>query len=88
MNSEEQRLIGGVLARLEIIEDRQDEIRKENRADHAKLFDELATIASEGCAKGKRQDDDIKELKTRPERLVGIGAAIVAAIGAVVAWSK
>jgi hypothetical protein len=88
MTAEEQRLIGGILARLDTIEERQETIRTENRTDHAAIFAKIDTLSNEGCAIGKQHSRDIDELKQRPEKAIGMGAAaasVIALIGSIVA---
>ena len=88
MTIEETGILREISNRLNSIEARQETIRKENREDHAEIFRKINEITLEGCPLGKTHSRDIKELKDRPERVVGIGAAIAAIIGAVVAWVK
>jgi t-SNARE complex subunit (syntaxin) len=88
MTTEEYGVLREISNRLNQIEERQETIRKENREDHAEIFRKIETVVKEGCPLGAQHSKDIKELKDRPERVVGIGAAIAAIIGAVVAWIK
>jgi len=88
MTTEEYGVLREISNRLNSIEARQETIRKENREEHDKFFKKLDTIAEDGCPLGKRHTQDIKELKDRPERLIGIGAAFAAIAGAVVSWWK
>jgi ferric-dicitrate binding protein FerR (iron transport regulator) len=88
MTAEENSVLHEISNRLNSIEERQETIRKENREDHAEVFRKIEEITKNGCPLGAQHSRDIKELKDRPERIVGIGAAIAAIIGAVVSWVK
>jgi hypothetical protein len=78
MTDDEQRLLGGIIARLDNIERRQGDIHNENRCDHQTIFAQLSSITSGGCAIGRANSKAIDELKSRPERTVSIAAAIAA----------
>ena len=88
MTAEENSVLREISHRLNSIESRQETIRVENREDHAEIFRKIEEITKNGCPLGMQHSKDIKELKDRPERVVGIGAAIAAIIGAVVSWVK
>ena len=84
MTNEEQRIIGGLAASVEDLR-RQAEInRQENRVDFDKLFTQLSTLQSKGCALGARNADEIKALKAKPERALAAGSMIIACIVAIV----
>jgi ferric-dicitrate binding protein FerR (iron transport regulator) len=88
MNDHEQGLLREISNRLNSIEGRQETIRVENREDHAEVFRKIEEITKNGCPLGAQHSRDIKELKERPERIVGIGAAAAAIAGAIVSWWK
>jgi len=86
-----QRTIGGLEASVKELANQQSLARKEQREDMGKIYERLNTISLSGCAVGKTNTEAITELNKRPERLVGIGAALVAifgAIGSLVLWLK
>lgn len=82
MTNEEQRMIGGIIARLDTIEERQEQIRSENRTDHALLFEKINSISIDGCAKGKQHSVTIQELKEQPTKMVAMGSALASIIAA------
>jgi hypothetical protein len=85
-----QRSLGKLEAGIENLSEQIRLNRDERRTDIKQIFDRLDTISSSGCATGKRNAEAIKELQQRPERLVGIGAAIasiLAAIGSALLWA-
>ena len=73
MNDGYERELGGINEKLAYLSKGQDEI-----------FSRLNALAEGGCAKGERNAADIKDLKRRPERNVGLVASIVAALSAIV----
>jgi 2-hydroxy-3-keto-5-methylthiopentenyl-1-phosphate phosphatase len=88
MTIEETGILREISNRLNSIESRQETIRVENREDHAEVFRKIEEITRNGCPLGVQHTRDIKELKERPERIVGIGAAVAAIAGAIVSWWK
>ena len=88
MTTEEYGVLREISNRLNSIEARQETIRKENREDHAEVFRKIEEIVKGGCPLGVQHTKDIKELQGRPERLVGVGAALAAIAGAIVSWWK
>ena len=72
-----ERELGGINAKLEIIVKQQDGI-----------FQRLNEISVDGCASGKRNAKDIRDLKERPERAIAIGAGVISIVGAIIAWIK
>lgn len=79
-----ERELGGINAKLETILAQQSEIFAQIRAGNV----EVASLKANGCARGKRNAEDIAELKSRPGRLIELGACIVAITAAVIAWIK
>ncbi|MFA5379050.1 MAG: hypothetical protein WC455_25065 [Dehalococcoidia bacterium] len=88
MTTEEYGILREISNRLKSIEERQETNRKENREDHDKIFGKIENIIKDGCPLGAQHTRDIKELKDRPERIVGLGAATVAIAGAIMSWWK
>ncbi len=84
---EEQRIIGGLMARLDSIEKTQETARKENKDGHQLLFVKLDALALL-VPTVERHEKDIEKLKDRPGRIIEVGAALVAAIAAVLAWKS
>ena len=83
-----QHILGKLEAGIENVAEQQRQFRSEQRLDNKLLFERLDNISANGCALGKRNSDAIKELQNRPEKVIGIGAAIAsifAMIGAIVA---
>ncbi len=78
-----QRALGKFEAGIENIAEQQRQFRAEQRADNKLIFERLDNISANGCSMGKRNADAIKELQGRPERVVGIGAAIASILGAI-----
>jgi hypothetical protein len=78
-----QRVLGKLEAGIENLNAQQKQFREEQRADNRLLFARLDSVSANGCALGHRNMESIKELQRRPERIVGIGAAIVAILSAV-----
>jgi len=88
MTNEEQRIIGGLAQSVEDLR-RQAEInRQENRSDFDKVFSQLSTLQTTGCAVGAKNADEIKTLKGRPERALSVGAIVMAGIVATVELFK
>ena len=86
-----QRTIGRLETSITGLTEQQALGRKEQREDMHQIYDRLNSISTLGCAVGKTNTEAITELQKRPERLVGIGAALVAifgAIGSLVLWLK
>ena len=86
-----QRTIGGLETSVKELANQQGLARKEQREDMRRIYERLETISSSGCAVGKKNMEAISELQKRPERLVGIGAAIVAilsALGSAFLWMQ
>lgn len=83
-------VLGKLEAGIESLSEQQKQFRVEQRTDNKLIFERLDNISANGCSLGKRNAEAIKELQSRPERIVGIGAAIVAilsAIGSVFLWA-
>jgi len=84
-----QRTIGSLETSVNELAKQQALARKEQREDMGKIYDRLNEISVSGCAVGTKNCKAIEELQKRPERLVGIGAALVAtlsAIGSLFLW--
>jgi len=88
MSEDIERVLGRLETGIKNVSDQQSQFRLEQRSDNKLIFDKLENIAANGCSLGKRNFDAIKELRDRPERIIGIGAAIAAISAAVVAWWK
>lgn len=86
MTDDISRVLGQLEAKIDNLSEQQRSFRVEQRTDNKLIFERLDSISSEGCARGKRNSEAIRELQSRPERLVGIGAAIVAILAAVGSW--
>ena len=85
-----QRTIGALEAGVKEIANQQALGRKEQREDMNKIFKRLDEFPAT-CPTGSHLKEAVAELQKRPERLVGIGAALVAifgAIGSLVLWLK
>ena len=88
MTADDQRLLGQLEAKLTALGEQYEHGRREQREDMARIFARLDTLSTTGCAIGAQNARDIAELKRRPERAIGIGAAaasIAAAISAIIA---
>lgn len=84
-----QRVLGQLEAGIQNLTINQQRFREEQRADNKQLFDKINDLAINGCAIGKKHSIDIDELKRRPERVIGIGAAVVsilAFLGSIALW--
>jgi len=77
------RVIGRLESRLESIEKHQESIRGENREDHAEIFRKINEISLLVPAVS-RHEEEIKNLKERPGRLIEIGSAAVAGLATVI----
>lgn len=89
MTDDVSRILGQLESSIKALSDQQAQFRVEQRADNKQIFDKLENIAVHGCAIGKRNSEAIRELKERPERLVGMGSAIasvLAFLGSLVMW--
>jgi hypothetical protein len=86
MTAEDQRIIGRLEGGMANLEAGLARLEKNTRDDFGKVFARLEEIQSDGCGLGRRNARDIGELRARPERAVGILAAIAAVLGAVASW--
>ena len=77
MTDDISRILGQLETGITNLAKQQEVYRAEQRADNKLLFDGLNNIAANGCATGKRNAEAIEELKQRPEKLIGIGGALV-----------
>jgi hypothetical protein len=76
-----------IIDRLSEIEKRMETNRVENRADHLAIESKIEALQTSGCAVGQRNAEAIHRLEHRPERALGMGAAVasvLACIGAIV----
>jgi hypothetical protein len=90
MSDDVQYMLGQLQAGINTLSENQAKFRQEQREDNKQIFDKINDLAANGCAIGKQHAKDIEELKKRPERLVGIGAAmasILAMIGSAFVWA-
>lgn len=90
MTDDDQRIIGGLVARMDGFMETTAQWRKEQRDDLAKLFAKIDSISLDGCAIGQQHERDVSEIKLRlheledrPSRLVGLGAVILTIAGLV-----
>lgn len=88
MNNDIQFAVGKLTASIEALAEKSDKHHDDQRADIKQIFEKLDSISAHGCAFGQRNAKDIEELKRRPEKIVGIGAAAVAILSAVWATLK
>ena len=86
--TEIQRTLGNLETGLTDLSRRQTESRLEQREDFRRVFEKLEKLNNHGCSLGEVHSRDIKELQEKPERWIGIGAAIIAAFAAIAAFWK
>lgn len=93
MTDDDQRIIGGLVARMDGFMETTALWRKEQRDDLAKLFAKIDRLSLDGCAVGQQHERDvedmkirIRELEDRPSRLVGLGAVLLTIAGSVGAF--
>jgi hypothetical protein len=75
MGDDIQRTLGNLEAGIQALGKQQETFRAEQRADNKLLFDGINKIAVAGCSVGERNIEAIKELRNRPERLLGMAFA-------------
>jgi hypothetical protein len=70
-----ERELGGINEKLAYLLKGQDDI-----------FQRLNALTAHGCARGEQNAKDIAELRNQPSKVISMGAAIIAAVSAVLAW--
>ena len=84
-----QRILGQLQAGMESLANNQQLFRAEQRSENQQIFDKINDLAVNGCAVGRQHTADLVDLKARPERYVGIGAAaasIIGMLGTAIMW--
>lgn len=76
-----QRILGQLQAGVESLANNQQIFRAEQRSENQQIFNKINDLAVNGCAIGRQHTSDLIDLKARPERYVGIGAAVASIIG-------
>lgn len=70
-----ERELGGINEKLTALVKGQDDI-----------FSRLNELTARGCARGAQNAKDIEDLKHQPSRAISMGAAVIAAIVALLSW--
>ena len=82
-----QRVLGKLEAGIENLTKQHETFRIEHREDLGRIFKRIDDFPAT-CPTGKHLAKIVSELEKRPERLVGIGAAMAAIAAAIFSWWK
>ncbi|MFA5430102.1 MAG: hypothetical protein WC329_02965 [Candidatus Omnitrophota bacterium] len=80
MTDDISRILGQLESSIKSLSEQQTQFRLEQREDLREIFDRLDDLSVKGCAIGRQNVEAIKELKARPEKLVGLGSAIASVL--------
>ena len=82
----DERMIGNLEAGLKGLSDQLNRLEKNTRDDFRNVFAKLEQIQSDGCAKGKLNENRLNEYDKKPERWIAAIAMISAVISAIAAF--